>query len=51
MTKYFAFLDELQDSGLVNMNEARRMLKDLFRLTTEVSHEIFDEWKKRKSEN
>ena len=50
MKKYFAFLNELQESGLVNMNEAPRMLKDMYRITREEALDIFTAWKKTKND-
>ena len=50
MKKYFAFLNELQESGLVNMNEAPRMLQDNYNLKREVALQIFFTWKESKNE-
>jgi len=43
--EYFDFLDELRKSGLVNMFESPRVLRDTFpKMTKNESYKIFNEW-------
>lgn len=46
MEFYFEFLDELRDSGEINMFGAPRVLQDEFDLDKEEAREIFGAWAK-----
>lgn len=45
--KYFKFLDQLRFSGLINMFEAPKYLRDFYEeITKDESFKIFSEWAK-----
>ena len=44
MELYFKFLDQLRDSGRINMFGAPRVLEEHFEITREESYEIFTAW-------
>jgi len=46
MEFYFEFLDELRDSGQINMFGAPRVLQDQFDLDKKEAQEIFSAWAK-----
>ena len=46
MEYYFEFLDELRDSGQINMFGAPRVLQDQFDLDKKEAREIFGAWAK-----
>ena len=44
MQEYFEFLEDLRDSGSMNMMGAPRELRWEFGLDKEESYEVFDQW-------
>jgi len=44
MEEYFNFLDELRESGSINMFGAPAVLRDVFGLSKSESFEVFKAW-------
>lgn len=43
---YFGFLDNLRESGSINMFGAPEVLRNAFGLTKQESHDVFLDWTK-----
>ena len=51
MSEYFEYLEDLRDSGTINMMWAPTMLQKTFDLSVKESREVFSKWCESLKEN